>query len=76
MKDLFQNPAIEHVIPYVTPSNKMSNQGVVEGEIELTPIQSWFFTSQFTDMHQWNQAVMLHGENGFDEEAVALAFKK
>ncbi|MCG7317691.1 non-ribosomal peptide synthetase [Brevibacillus laterosporus] len=76
MKDLFQNPAIEHVIPYVTPSNKMSNQGVVEGEIELTPIQSWFFTSQFTDMHQWNQAVMLHGENGFDEEAVALAFQK
>ncbi|QDX94131.1 amino acid adenylation domain-containing protein [Brevibacillus laterosporus] len=76
MKDLFQNPAIEQVIPFVTPNHRKSNQGVVEGEIELTPIQSWFFTSQFTDMHQWNQAVMLHGENGFDEDAVALVFQK
>ncbi|MBA4532700.1 non-ribosomal peptide synthetase [Brevibacillus halotolerans] len=76
MKDLFQNPAIEHVISYVTPSRKKSDQGVIEGEIELTPIQSWFFKNQFTGMHQWNQAVMLHREKGFDQEAVALAFQK
>ncbi|MED1944045.1 MULTISPECIES: tyrocidine non-ribosomal peptide synthetase TycB [Brevibacillus] len=76
MKELFQHPSIEEVAIHVTPNNRESDQGVVEGEIGLTPIQKWFFEQNFTDRHHWNQAVMLYREEGFDAALVQQAFHK
>jgi amino acid adenylation domain-containing protein/non-ribosomal peptide synthase protein (TIGR01720 family) len=36
-----------------------AEQGVVEGEVLLTPIQHWFFEQELPDSHHWNQAVLL-----------------
>ncbi|WP_258395820.1 condensation domain-containing protein, partial [Bacillus velezensis] len=47
---------------------KQADQGPVEGEAALTPIQRWFFEKNFTDKHHWNQSVMLHAKDGFDPE--------
>ena len=49
---------------------KQADQGPVEGEAELTPIQRWFFERNFTDKHHWNQSVMLHAKDGFDPDLV------
>lgn len=44
MKDLFQHPTIEELVSYVERTEgKQADQGPVEGEADLTPIQRWFF---------------------------------
>ncbi|WP_270355687.1 non-ribosomal peptide synthetase, partial [Bacillus velezensis] len=54
MKDLFQHPTIEELVSYVERTEgKQADQGPVEGEAELTPIQRWFFEKNFTDKHHW-----------------------
>ncbi|MCY8859503.1 phosphopantetheine-binding protein, partial [Bacillus atrophaeus] len=61
MKDLFQHPTIEELVSYVERTEgKEADQGPVEGEAMLTPIQRWFFDRKFTNQHHWNQSVMLH----------------
>ncbi|MBO0798082.1 MAG: amino acid adenylation domain-containing protein, partial [Blastocatellia bacterium] len=35
-----------------------SEQGLVTGDVPLTPIQRWFFERNFTDPHHWNQALL------------------
>ncbi|MEC2273978.1 condensation domain-containing protein, partial [Bacillus subtilis] len=71
MKDLFQHPTIEELTQYVERAEgKQADQGPVEGEVILTPIQRWFFEKNFTNKHHWNQSVMLHAAKGFDPERV------
>src|SRR5579872_3589898 len=38
---------------------KEAEQGMVEGEVELTPIQRWFFEQELAEAWHWNQAVLL-----------------
>ena len=76
MKDLFQNPVIEKVSSYVQTLGRKSNQETVVGELELSPIQRWFFDQRFTDMHHWNQSIMLQGTHGFKESIVRKVFTK
>ncbi|GIO85791.1 plipastatin synthase subunit C [Paenibacillus faecis] len=75
MKDLFQNPVIRKLSKYVEADHREIDQGPVEGFVELTPIQRWFFASGFTPANHWNQAVVLFKEDGFDPEIVAEAFR-
>jgi amino acid adenylation domain-containing protein/non-ribosomal peptide synthase protein (TIGR01720 family) len=35
-----------------------AEQGVVSGDVPLTPIQRWFFERIHTDVHHWNQAFL------------------
>ncbi len=36
-----------------------AEQGVVSGEVPLTPIQHWFFEQNLPNPHHWNQAILL-----------------
>ncbi|AFY58522.1 non-ribosomal peptide synthase/amino acid adenylation enzyme [Rivularia sp. PCC 7116] len=36
-----------------------AEQGIVTGEVPLTPIQKWFFSEKFSEAHHWNQSVLL-----------------
>ncbi len=76
VKQLFQNKTIGIISKYVEYSNSESNQEPVTGEVLETPIQKWFFEHSFTDMHHWNQAIMLHAEKGFDESIINKVFIK
>ncbi|MFZ5987148.1 MAG: amino acid adenylation domain-containing protein, partial [Bacillota bacterium] len=71
-KDIFQNPTIRELAEYVKLMSDSAGQGIVEGEAALTPIQIWFFERNFTNMHHWNQAVMLYKEDGFREEVLKV----
>ncbi|MGG6314127.1 condensation domain-containing protein, partial [Paenibacillus macerans] len=67
MKDLFQHPTIEQVVPFLQRADgKPAEQGPVLGEVALTPIQKWFFERDFTERHHWNQSIMLHAPSGFE----------
>ncbi len=76
VKHIMKNPTIKELAKYVGKSSRKAKQGLVSGEIELTPIQRWFFERSFTDKHHWNQSVMLYRKDGFDEEALIKAFNK
>ena len=43
----------------VVGTNKYE-QGIIEGERGLTPIESWFFEQQFANPNYYNQSVLLH----------------
>jgi tyrocidine synthetase-3 len=70
IKDIFQYPTIKELGKYVKRQTTMIAQDSIEGMIEPTPIQSWFFARGFQDQHHFNQSVMLHNKNGFDENRI------
>ncbi|WP_153795568.1 condensation domain-containing protein, partial [Paenibacillus polymyxa] len=71
MKDLLRCPTIAALAPLMT--SRMADQGEVSGETALLPIHHWFFEQEQVDAHHFNQAVMLHREQGFDEAALHQA---
>ncbi|MFZ5987147.1 MAG: amino acid adenylation domain-containing protein, partial [Bacillota bacterium] len=73
-KDLFLNATIKDLAGCVKVTAYKAYQGIIESDVKLTPIQKWFFRRNFTDMHHWNQAVMLFKENGFREDLVESVF--
>ncbi|MGG6314568.1 condensation domain-containing protein [Paenibacillus macerans] len=77
MKELFQHPTIEQVLPYLRRAETLAaDQGSVLGEVRMTPIQKWFFERGFADAHHWNQSVMLHAPSGFDPRLVRMTLGK
>ncbi|MCP1426501.1 bacitracin synthase 1 [Paenibacillus xylanexedens] len=77
MKDLFANPTIRQLSPYVKQSQFHSTGNVeVTGEVFLTPIQQRFFARNHTEHNHYNQAFMLFRQEEFDEKAIRLSFDK
>ncbi|MFD2671574.1 amino acid adenylation domain-containing protein [Marinicrinis sediminis] len=76
MRDLFQHPQIENLVPYIRSVRREIDQGIVSGNVPLTAIQHWFFDHSFVHSHHWNQAVMLHARERFDEEMLKTVFTR
>jgi amino acid adenylation domain-containing protein/non-ribosomal peptide synthase protein (TIGR01720 family) len=74
--DIFQNPTISDLVPFLVKSDRIPDQSLISGEVPLTPIQEWFFSTIFTDRHHFNQAVMLYSRESFEEEAIRAVFLK
>ena len=53
-----------------------AEQGVVEGEVELTPIQRWFFEQELAEAGHWNQAVLLETAADVEVERLREALGK
>lgn len=73
-KDLFKYPTIAQLRGNVKIQTHQAEQGVVTGEVELTPVQRWFFEKRFKGANYWNQAVLLHGRFGFESGLVEKVF--
>ncbi|MEG3959208.1 non-ribosomal peptide synthetase/type I polyketide synthase [Microcoleus sp. herbarium2] len=66
-KQLFQYPTIAELATVAgTTSVFQAEQGLVTGEVLLTPIQEWFFEQQFAEPHHWNQAMLLEVRQPLD----------
>nr|WP_234410496.1 non-ribosomal peptide synthetase [Caldalkalibacillus mannanilyticus] len=76
IKDLFKHPRIADLSALLQPLTIRSEQGVVQGDVFLTPIQKWFFEQQFAEQHHWNQSVMLARKEGFDEKLIRQVFQR
>jgi len=76
MKDLFQYPVISDLAPRVKKLQRIPEQSVITGTIPLTPIQEMFFNESYRAPHHYNQAVMLHSKEGFDQEAIKEVFTR
>ncbi|MEG4309877.1 MULTISPECIES: amino acid adenylation domain-containing protein [unclassified Microcoleus] len=58
-KQLFQHQTIAQLAAVAdTTGTQQSEQGLIIGDVPLTPIQHWFFEQNLSDPHHWNQAVL------------------
>ncbi|MDR0140773.1 non-ribosomal peptide synthetase [Bacillus sp. JHAA] len=76
IKDLFQYATIAELSPHIKQNLRIADQGEVKGKVSLTPIQHWFFEQTTTDQHYYNQAVMLHAPEGFQETQLRQTLQK
>jgi amino acid adenylation domain-containing protein/non-ribosomal peptide synthase protein (TIGR01720 family) len=76
VRDLFLNPTVKQLCSSVKRIDRIIAQDIVEGRVELTPTQHWFFETDFRDKHHFNQSIMLFRESGFDETMLHKVFTK
>lgn len=74
ISDLFKNPTIGQLSKYVKAGTQTFDQGSIEGDVPLTPIQRWLFTEHSTNLHHFNQANFLFRPEGFNVEYVRQVF--
>ncbi|NOX37607.1 MAG: amino acid adenylation domain-containing protein, partial [Calditrichaeota bacterium] len=59
-RDIFQHPTIEGLAAVAGSGPVIqAEQGLVTGEVPLTPIQHWFFELNLPNPHHWNQSIIL-----------------
>ncbi|GIO01643.1 non-ribosomal peptide synthetase [Brevibacillus halotolerans] len=77
VKSLLQHPSIAEVSSFVRKFRQMVDQGPIEGEVNITPIQMELFQKQEGDgLHHYNQSVLLYRRNGFNPSFVCRAFER
>jgi non-ribosomal peptide synthase protein (TIGR01720 family) len=66
-KQIFQHQTIEGLAAVCDfDQSARSDQGLVTGSVPLTPLQVSFLYEEETDLHHWNQAVMLESPADLD----------
>ncbi|MEP6912016.1 MAG: amino acid adenylation domain-containing protein, partial [bacterium] len=77
-KQIFQHQTIAELAGVVVGSDEtvLADQGVITGEIPLTPIQHWFFEQNLPDAHHFNQSLLLELRPGLEPRALAHAVKR
>ncbi|MEL6723285.1 MAG: condensation domain-containing protein [Pseudomonadota bacterium] len=74
-RDVFQHQSIANLALVVQPvSAVLAEQGLVQGEVPLTPIQNHFLVSDTTEPHYFNQAMLLVVPEDLNIIALQTAF--
>ncbi|MDF2857297.1 MAG: hypothetical protein K0Q87_3148, partial [Neobacillus sp.] len=76
LKDFFGNTKIRNLAPFVSSVQRVSDQNMITGSSQLSPIQHWFFEKKHQNFNHWNQSVMLYNKSGFVEESLIKAISK
>ncbi|MFC4545044.1 condensation domain-containing protein, partial [Paenactinomyces guangxiensis] len=75
IQDLFQHPTVSELASYVQSADLSVEQGIIEGEVMLAPIQKWAFQLS-TNIYHWNMGLMLYRPEGWEVKALEQAFGK
>ena len=68
-KDVFANPTIEGLAKVAGQSTiAFAEQGLVLGDVPLTPIQHAFFDRKIEQRHHWNQSILLETEQSIPRD--------
>ncbi|WP_423752633.1 amino acid adenylation domain-containing protein, partial [Brevibacillus laterosporus] len=73
---LFKHPTIAELAPWMQTSQALLEQGTVEGEVMLTPIQKAFFEENQEQPQHFNQDSLLYSSNGWNQDAIEQVFEK
>jgi amino acid adenylation domain-containing protein/non-ribosomal peptide synthase protein (TIGR01720 family) len=78
VKDILVHQTIDKLCSNVDSSikGKEHYQGIVEGNLSLTPIQHWFMDQNFSNASYYNQSVLLRFKKLANIELLEEAFKK
>ena len=75
-KQVFENQTIAELADVANHQQAIqAEQGLVIGDIPLTPIQHWFFAQQLPETHHWNQSILLDVQEALDFEHLQLAMQ-
>ncbi|WP_289355733.1 non-ribosomal peptide synthetase [Paenibacillus sp. S-12] len=72
-KLVFHNPTIAQLAAVAKEKVVVAEQVEVTGEVELTPIQRWFFDKEMIDRHHWNQSMLLSVRPPVNRHAIEQA---
>lgn len=78
-KLLFGNPTLAELAKIVrnaVPQQINAEQGVISGEVMLTPVQHWFFQQNMPQQHHWNQAMILRLPDQVSNPQVQVAVEQ
>ena len=76
-KDLFQHQTVAKLAAVAgTAVPVIAEQGLVTGEVALTPIQRWFFEQEVSEPHHFNQSLLLEVKQALDAELLAQAVRQ
>ncbi|GEM_PF-1247716 len=76
-KNLFEAPTILGLANLANKAKKVvAEQGLISGEVPLTPIQRWFFEQNFKNPNHWNQSILLEVSGKINTELFAKAVKE
>lgn len=73
VRQIFEYPTIAELAPHVVYKQSTIDQGEVTGEYLLSPVQNYFFESDFAEKDHWNQSVMLRCRERIDPEILNLS---
>ncbi|MBE7384649.1 MAG: amino acid adenylation domain-containing protein [Leptolyngbya sp. SIO1E4] len=60
LQQMFEHQTIAELAAVATTERKIqAEQGLVTGEVPLTPIQHWFSAQNLPEAHHWNQSILL-----------------
>ena len=79
VKDIFNCPTIV-TLSLVAKTEQQAliikpEQGLVKGDIPLTPIQHWFFEQNLSNRNHYNQAMLLQTRGSFNSSLLKNAFE-
>ncbi|MBD1372685.1 amino acid adenylation domain-containing protein [Hazenella sp. IB182357] len=68
VKDILTYSVIKEIVACIEEDqdDRTINQEMIEGQIALSPIVSWFFSQEFKQSHHWNQSVLLNLSDEFE----------
>ncbi|ATH91523.1 non-ribosomal peptide synthetase [Bacillus glycinifermentans] len=73
--DLFRHPTIKEAAPLIRKTERIIDQRPIEGEVPWTPVQRWFLAQHIEEPQHFNQSVMLHSPEGFQEQPLRTALQ-
>ena len=76
VRDVFTHSSIRQLAPRIQPAQRKAEQGIVRGNVPLTPVQREFFATPYQAPHHFNHAAMLYAADGFAEAALRAVFTK
>ncbi|OWT48694.1 non-ribosomal peptide synthetase [Bacillus sp. K2I17] len=66
-KQIFECPTIAELAQVaIKTQGVQAEQGIVIGDVSLTPIQCWFFEQEHPHLEHWNQSMLLRVKERFD----------
>lgn len=74
--DVFMEPILENLAKLVTRFVNDVDQGLETGSVLLNPIQHFFFEKIHTDIHHFNQSVLLKSTDRLDDKIISEVFIK
>ncbi|MCX6583795.1 MAG: amino acid adenylation domain-containing protein [Candidatus Aminicenantes bacterium] len=72
--DFFLYPTIRGLAKNIKKIEHSIHQGIVAGNVPLTPIQEWFFEQPIPERGHFNQSILLSRDKGFNEDYIKKVF--
>jgi amino acid adenylation domain-containing protein/non-ribosomal peptide synthase protein (TIGR01720 family) len=77
LRQLFQNQTVAELAAVAgTEARARAEQGILDGEVPLMPVQHWFFEQQPVDAHRFNQAALMETSGGLDAALLEHAVER